>query len=158
MCSYKIAMHIFSVCLCLKAVCKFMNRTDTLYILLCICTQQEKEENVKNFLKYWIIIFLFGRIVFSFLSPTCFTGTLIFQSDFSNGTMCFCFFFYYFWTSLKCETESSHTYAWPIWWWWFILLCEEGVKMFWKGWSCIVIQNTGVKEIQQLSCSFLPEL
>lgn len=34
---------------------------------------------------------------------------------------------------------------------------REGVEMFWKGWSCIGIQNTGVKEIQLL-CSFLPEI
>lgn len=65
--------------------------------------------------------------------------------------------FLVFWISLKWETENSHTYAWPIWWWWFILLCKETVEMFWKGWSCIGIQNTGVKQIQY-SYSFCLEL
>lgn len=62
-----------------------------------------------------------------------------------------------FWALLKWETENSHTYAWLIWWWWFILLCKESVEMFWKGWYCIRIQNTGVKQTQ-CSHSFLLEL
>lgn len=90
--TYRISMDIFSVYPFLNIVWKFIKKTDTLYILFCICAQQEEEENVRNFLKYWIIIFLIWYIAFSFLPPTWLTASIIFQSDFSNSTMWFWFF------------------------------------------------------------------
>lgn len=151
--TYRISVHIFSVYPSLNTVWKFIRRTDTLCMLFCICAQQEKEENVRNFLKYWIIIFLMSCITLQLF---------ISYMTYWQYYLSIWFFKWYnvflaFWTSLKWETENSHTYAWLIWWWWFILLCKESVEMFWKDWSCIRIQNTGVKQTQ-CSYSFLLEL
>lgn len=134
-----------------------MKRIDTLYIFLCVCKQLEKEEiKKKNFLNNWIIIFFFFCLgVFSSAFYLLYALLALFQSVFSSGTMWFCFLNI---IEVWNRKQSYICLANLIVKWWFILLCKEGIEMFWKGWSCIEIKSTGVKEVQQLLCSFLPEL